>query len=146
MDKKNIGLLHGLLFAVFAVVLVYCGEQVRANIFWATSWLMKASAITVAIGVMSLTISFIPAAKSNRWAETSDKYNRNIAGQYSYDGIVLVNIHKSTVEKIEAASRLAGHAAALQNIYHDWNKRFTCFSVVAAVVSVILFSIGVCLL
>lgn len=146
MDKKNIGLLHGLLFAVFAVVLVYCGEQVRANTNGAASWLMRASAITIALGVVSLTISFIPAVKSNKWAEERNKYEQNVSNLYSYNGNKVENFRKDTVEKVESGARYAGYFGALQNIYDRWNKRLTYLSVGLMVVSVILFSIGVCLL
>lgn len=128
MAKENVGLLHGLLFAVLVIVMVYAGDQVKTHDTGAASWLMRCAAIVSSIGIASLGLSFVPALRSNAHSDTKDRSEQIAERLYSYRGSELEYLHKETVRKIEYESRKAAYFAALQDVNDAWNKRLTHFS------------------
>lgn len=143
MDKKNIGLLHGLLFAVCVIVLVYSGEQVKTKDTGISSWLMRYAALISSLGIASLAISFIPATNSNKYMEEIYRRDQTINGLYQYKGVDLLDISRDTVNSIEYGGRQVGYLSALQDINNYWNRGLTCFSLLSLILSVIFFGIGV---
>src|SRR4051812_45986548 len=101
MDKKNVDLLHGLLFAVCVIILVYSGEQVKTTKTGISSWFMRFAALVSASGIASLGLSFIPGSRANKIADTIKLSEESTEFLYrDVDGSVLEHIPLSTVKQI----------------------------------------------
>lgn len=145
MDNKNSDLLHGMLFAITAIVMVYAGEQVRGGAIGYTASLMKASAGSSALSIIMLALSFVFAVKSVRFGKSVTREEGIIQDWYYYEGRELQRLELKTVKNIDERARYVGYYGTMQRIYHVMNMVFTILSVSLLIVSVLMYSVGVIL-
>ena len=146
MYKKNIGLLHGFLFAICVIVMVYSGDQVKSNTIGISSHLMKCSALISSFGIISLGFSFFPASKSQINQKLNEEMQQNVLDLYKYKEDIIYEMEIRTVQKIEVLARCIGYNCASQDYNNKWNWRFTYFSLFSVMISSLLFGVGIFLL
>lgn len=141
---NNLKLLHGMIFAISAIVLVYSGEQLQSsktNEFH--SYCMKMSSIFGSICITTMAISFLYGMKNEKYKNGRAREEQNMINKYYYEGNKLEQIDVKTVKEIEYLAKIIGVFSTLQDYQHIWNIRLTTISAISLVISVILFSIGV---
>lgn len=143
MDKKNINLLHGLFFAIFTIILVYCGEQIRNAPTGIPSLYIRISSIFSTIGNVSLLISFWPARLSNYYKKHANELRKTIDNLYLFDGNNLNNLNIEAAKKIEVSAMWYGNNLTFQNIYDECNKILLRIAMISAILSVVFFTIGI---
>jgi hypothetical protein len=146
MDKKNSGLLHGIIMASAVIILVYSGEQINDKPDAPEVYFIKAAAASSALSLISILASFWPAIKNRKLSEIVKAWQKRCEDQYIFNGMELVEMQSTTTRSIEAAARQVAYFSCQQD-YCDWyNKVFTMLSQIMLMVATALFAIGVCLL
>lgn len=133
MDVKNLSLSHSLLFAIVAAILLGCSSAIGS--LGKNIWCFKSSAVFAAISLVSVAISFLPASRGEYHSEIEGRFRENLQKSKN----------EKDIEGVEHNAKGMAIEIKLRNVLHKTNMFLVWSALSFAVLSIVLFTTGVCL-